>query len=113
MMRLLGNCARSLQVKVRFGNRPHHRHGVHLLGVGVGQSQAGGDGVLRHLVEPAPVGAPAHQLRFFDGGEQLAVFQNGGGRIAQQAADSEDDHFFGGAPFLDLGPRVLAAPPCG
>ena len=36
--------------------------------------------------------AAPQQFRFFHGGGQFAVFQNGGGRIAQYAADSQDDH---------------------
>ena len=39
------------------------------------------------------MGAAADEFRFFDGGDEFAVFQHCGGGIAEQAADSEDDHF--------------------
>ena len=39
------------------------------------------------------MGAAPDQLRFFDGGSQFAVLEYGGGGIAEQAADSENDHF--------------------
>jgi len=64
-----------LQVKVRFGNGANYRHGVHLLGLRPGQLQTGGDGMLGHFVEAAPVGAAPDQLRFFDGGCKFAVLE--------------------------------------
>ena len=84
----VGKLGAQLQVKVRFGNGTDHGHGVHLLGLRPGQLQTGGDGMLRHFVEAAPVGAAPDQLRFFDGGSQFAVLEYRGGGIAQQAADS-------------------------
>ena len=56
------------------------------------QFQAGGDGLLRANRRPAPSAAAADELRFFDGGDQFAVLQDGGGGVAHDAADSEDDH---------------------
>ena len=88
----VGKLRAQFQVKVRIRNGAHDGYGVDLLGLGVGEMQARGDGVLRHFVEAAPVGAAADELRFFDGGDELAVLEYRGGRIAQQAADSEDDH---------------------
>ena len=84
----VGKLGAQLQVKVRIGNGTDHGDGVHLLGLGAGQLQAGGDGVLRHFVEAAPVGAAPDEFRFFDGGNQFAVLEYRGGGIAQQAADS-------------------------
>ena len=77
-------------------------------GRGARQFQARGDGMLGQLAVAAPVRAAAHELGFFDGGHQLAVFEDGAGGVAQDAADSENDHFGLCAlrRFLDLGPGV-------
>ena len=88
----VGKLRAQFQVQIGLRNGADDGDGVHLFGLGAGEMKAGGDGVLRHLVEAAPVGAAADEFRFFHGGDQLAVLEYRGGGIAQHAADSEDDH---------------------
>ena len=84
----VGKLRAQLEVKIRFGNRTDHGHRVHLLWLRAGQLQARGDGMLRHFVEPAPVGAAPHQLRLLHCGSQFAVLEYRGGGVAPQPADS-------------------------
>ena len=81
-----------LQQEVGFGDGPHDGDRVHLLGPRARQFQASGDGLFRRTVGAAPMSAPPDQLGFLHGGDQFAVLQNGAGGVAQNAADSENDH---------------------
>ena len=58
------------------------------------------------------------ELGLFDGRHEFAVLENGAGGVAQNAADSENDHesviMTGSlAPLLDLRPGVAQRMPCG
>ena len=80
----VGEPGAQFEVKVRVRNGTDYGDGIDLFRLRAGELQAGGDGVLRHFVEAAPMGAAADEFRFFDGGRQFAVFEYGGGGIAEQ-----------------------------
>jgi hypothetical protein len=91
-----------LQVEVGAGNGTNHGHDVHLLGLDARQVQAGFDGPRGEAAIAVPMGAAADELRFLDGGGDFAVLQDGGGGVAQDAADSENDHV---SPSAETSPR--------
>ena len=72
---------------------PDNRDRVHVLRAHVRQFQTGSDSTAGKGFVAAPMQAAAHQFGLFHGSEQRAVLQDGAGGIAQDAADSENDHY--------------------
>lgn len=70
----------------RCGDRAHQRDAINLFGLERGESQTGCDGFERQL----SAAIAACQFGFLDGGGNTAVFEDCGGGIAEQAADSQD-----------------------
>src|SRR5579871_1638577 len=93
----IGKAGAELEMEAGLRHRPDYGDRIHLLRLGAGQFQTGGDGLLGQLAGVA-AGA-AHQLGFFDGGDQLAIFQNSAGGVAGNASDSQNDHAFDCPPF--------------
>src|ERR1700686_1284938 len=70
------------------GERPHQSDAVHIRGSSLSKLQRHGD---RFVGQP-PGGWPARDLLLLNGGHQFAVLQNGAGGLAENPAESENDH---------------------
>ncbi len=89
----VGKAGAQFEMKVRVRNGTDDGDGIDLFRLRAGELEAGGDGVLRHFIEAAPMGAAPDEFRLFDGGSEFAVLEYCGGGIAEKSTDSEDDHF--------------------
>ena len=89
----LGEARAQLEVEIGFGDGAHDGHRIHLFGPrrppvpGTWRWNAPAE-----LAVAAPVRAAAYELGFLDGGDQLAVFEDGAGGVAEDSADAENDH---------------------
>src|ERR1035438_7819741 len=95
----IGESGAQLQMKRRLrpgGKWAHDGDGVDLFRRDTRQRETRGDGLLgkpRGASVRAGRESVAAQLGFFDGRRETPVAQDGGCRIAQYAADSQNDHF--------------------
>ncbi len=82
-----------LQMHVFFGSgghRPRHRDAVDRVGFHFRQREAGGNRFFGKVL--AFAARTPRDFGFLNRCDQLAVLQNGAGGVAQDAADSQNDH---------------------
>ena len=91
-MRLRRKARAHLQMKIGFGDGPHQGHRIHLLRRRAGQFQARGDGMLGHLPWPPQGVRRRTSLDSSTAATSSPSFRMARGGIAEDAADSEDDH---------------------
>src|SRR6185436_898362 len=91
----LGEQRAQRHVKFRFWLASEWADQTDALDVGArraGEAQAFANGSLGSLFGCGAGAHAARDFRFLHGSDQLAVFQNGAGRVAKQPAQTENDH---------------------
>ena len=108
-MRLFGNCARSLRWKSESGIGRTMATASTSSGLRAGQFEAGGDRLRRQLAAAAEAhAAGASSFDSSTAATSSPSFNMRGGRVAEDAADSENDHvrLLCLCSLLDFGPGV-------